>query len=264
MLRAVSNMRAPIARRSAPVLRAYNSRTRRATSGVVSFMQQFFQQGRHTQSSAQRHDEIDIPRHARRGVIVHRHRTGEHVCKPAPSSFAPTSRSTSSSLSNVGLPCKLYAVSQPVQGTDHALAAAIEYVRVNHRCRNIGVAEQFLHGADVVPPPATGAWRTNGANCVESPVWRSARRARPVSSLAEYPSRPHGAAASRRNADRPKVWRTETHIASPTPLKSPLPAYGEGEGRGPSSAKTALILSFSRGEKGPGACRSAHYLCSPQ
>ena len=46
MVRAVSNMLAPIFKRSAPVLRADSSRTSRATSGVVSVMQQFLQRGR--------------------------------------------------------------------------------------------------------------------------------------------------------------------------------------------------------------------------
>src|SRR5581483_5964388 len=40
--------------------------------------------------------------------------------------------------------------SQLIERTYYTLAAAVEHVRVDHRCRYVGVAEQLLHGADVV------------------------------------------------------------------------------------------------------------------
>ena len=36
----------------------------------------------------------------------------------------------------------------PVQRANHAPAALVQYVGVNHRCGNIRVAEQLLHGSD--------------------------------------------------------------------------------------------------------------------
>ncbi len=38
----------------------------------------------------------------------------------------------------------------PVQWTHHTLAAPVQNVSVNHRSGNIRMAEQFLHGADVI------------------------------------------------------------------------------------------------------------------
>lgn len=37
-----------------------------------------------------------------------------------------------------------------IQGTPHALPAAIKHMGVNHRGRHIRMTEQFLHGADIV------------------------------------------------------------------------------------------------------------------
>lgn len=39
---------------------------------------------------------------------------------------------------------------QPVEGTDHAAAAFVQHVGVNHGGRHVRVPEQFLHRADVV------------------------------------------------------------------------------------------------------------------
>src|SRR5712671_942540 len=39
---------------------------------------------------------------------------------------------------------------QRVGGTAHAQASAIQYVRVNHGSRDVAMAEQLLHGANIV------------------------------------------------------------------------------------------------------------------
>ena len=44
----------------------------------------------------------------------------------------------------------LLVLSDGIERADYALAAAIEDVRVDHGGADILVAEQFLHGADVV------------------------------------------------------------------------------------------------------------------
>ena len=42
-------------------------------------------------------------------------------------------------------------ISQRINGADDAKRALIEHVRVDHRRFNIGMTEEFLHSADVLP-----------------------------------------------------------------------------------------------------------------
>ena len=43
-----------------------------------------------------------------------------------------------------------YCCSSSIQRADHTLAAFIQHMGINHRCGNIGMAEQLLYGANVI------------------------------------------------------------------------------------------------------------------
>src|SRR5450631_3707395 len=62
----------------------------------------------------------------------------------------------------VTYPCK-----SPIQRTHHAPAALVQHMRVDHRRGNIGMAEQLLHGADVVTTlqQMRGKSRAQGVRC---------------------------------------------------------------------------------------------------
>jgi hypothetical protein len=41
-------------------------------------------------------------------------------------------------------------LSQPIEGTSDAQGSSVHHVQINHRCRYVGMTEQFLHRPDVV------------------------------------------------------------------------------------------------------------------